>query len=1260
MNKIYPGLKIAVWMVSLLSFFLMGKMTILAQNKIQQEKRIVVLHSMETNRPLQIYFNKYFRDEMNRLISHPYELNFESLDLIRFNDIDFKNGLKQMLIRKYTEFPVDLLVIVLPQAAQFVSDFEIFPDVPKVYITPKYIKKEKFKFPSNAVVGIFGYDLNGNIKHSLDLFPDTKTIFVVSGAGITDKSFETMFREDTQEFTTRVSFNYLAGLDIEELMRRVENLPEHSLVYYLTYTKDPANRPIYAVDVAGMLGLRSNRPVFSFLSILVSNQGILGGRITSVKSMGIWAATVAWRILTDENISPIGRSEFSHEYLYDWEKINKWGIDSSTLPQGSVIQNRKIDFLESYKLWLIGGLSLLVIESAFIFMFILNIIRRKSAESDLAIEKEFTLTLIDTSPAFFVVIGTQGELIMISKSMLNATGFSKKEVIGAEYLSTFIPERDQANVSHVFEKLRIQKHGSVTENFVLTKDGRELVVEWHGHPKLNIEGQANHFYGVGIDITDRKKADEILRKNEMRYRSLFESAKDGIAILETPPGQDPYFSDCNKNILTLFRCEKEDFIGNSPMEFSPPRQPDSQPSREKALKVITAAAAGRPQQFEWTHCRSDGTLFVAEVSLHLVYIGDESSIYVIIRDKTKSKLMEAAFHESEERFRAIFNNAPVGIIQADLNGNTIVSNLEYQRMLGYTQYDLNKMKFVDYTHPEDAAFSCDQYKQLASGAIDHYQLEKQYFHHKGHFIWVNIYAALIKDDNDEPQSTITMAVDVTGRKQDETELKKYREELEELVHHRTKELIEAKEMADSANQAKSEFLANMSHELRTPLNAIMGYSQIMQREKTLTDTQKNRLNIINQSGKHLLSLINDVLEMARIESGRASVVKKGFNLFELLKTLENSFSLKAKEKGLILIFNFEKGTPQNIITDEGKLRQILYNLISNAIKFTDKGEVTIGVRFLYVTEAEQFLEFEIKDTGPGIASNEYKKLFSAFEQTQSGQQKQEGTGLGLAISQKFANILGGEIRFSSQEGLGSIFRVRIKVMTAKSDWVSPKKPNRQVVGLQPDQKRFLILIVEDDDNSRNILADTIKFAGFDVIEASNGQEGINLFRFRQPDLIFMDMRMPLMDGFQATQDIKNTNGKKSPPIIAVTAIAFEEDKVKVLESGCDGYIRKPVQANEIYDALHKYLGVQFVYEEIKEVPSIVTHNSKVKELDKDLLKTIPDELREELKEYTVALNLNAIQELVKKIRLEGYPNIAEGLKNLTDDFKFDKIRELLD
>ncbi|MEG3858006.1 response regulator [Microcoleus sp. herbarium12] len=608
-------------------------------------------------------------------------------------------------------------------------------------------------------------------------------------------------------------------------------------------------------------------------------------------------------------------------------------------------------------------------------------------------------------------------------------------------------------------------------------------------------------------------------------------------------------------------------------------------------------------------------------------------------------------------------------------------------------------------------------------------------------ITLEISARPIFDNQGNIVFAIAVIQDISQRKELENFLANYQRTLEAEIVERTEQLQKAAFAAEAANRAKSTFLANMSHELRTPLNAILGFTQIVEPSPNLTVEDRENIRIIYRSGEHLLTLINQALDLAKIEAGRMIIFPTNFNLYDLLDEMEDMFQLRAKNQGLQLVFQRNIDVPQYVRTDEVKLRQVLINLLSNAMKFTKIGGVSVRVRRkrqgssagadagdvmdvmdrsnreeargndsegeLVIADENPtnldgstsysppesgnltendldlsgslFLQFEVQDTGSGISPEELGKVFQAFVQTESGQKAQRGTGLGLTISSQFVRLMGGNITVESEQERGTIFRFEIEVDAVDAASIPTPEISSEVIGLKPDVPSYRILVVDDRTDNRQLLVKMLSPLGFALQQASNGSEAVEMWENWQPHLILMDLQMPVMDGCEATMEIRlRINQRNHPPatsqeinvsgveppmpkIVALTASTVEGRRSLALLVGCDDFISKPFRKTDIFDILHKHLGVQYLYSDSTESiragdrgdRSDSQSNAALAYLPK-----LPPEWIDNMKQVIRSADFDLIARKIEEIK-DTYPELAAILQGHLDNFDYQKILNLI-
>ena len=596
--------------------------------------------------------------------------------------------------------------------------------------------------------------------------------------------------------------------------------------------------------------------------------------------------------------------------------------------------------------------------------------------------------------------------------------------------------------------------------------------------------------------------------------------------------------------------------------------------------------------------------------------------------------------KQKAQYKSIFETAIEGIFQASQDGKILKVNRALAEILGYSSPEemettISNIALQLYVNPNDRQIYVER-------------LEKDGF--------VREFEASLKRKDGK---IITVSMN-TQRLYDETRKLHFYQGMMEDISERKRigEYKIAKEAAEKSNRVKSEFLANMSHELRTPLNAVIGFSQIMSHDQTLSSDQKGNLQIINRSGKHLLALINDILDMSKIEAGRIALDERDFDLYQLLDEVHDIFKIKADKKGIEIVFEHEPEVPRFVRTDETKLRQILVNLTGNAVKFTQDGSVKVQVNII----GESELQFSISDTGPGIPPDDIDRLFDPFAQTQTGKDSHEGTGLGLSISEKFVNLMGGKISIDSRLERGSIFKFDIKAHKGEKSRIAEELPTRRVIGLEEsdsggNNKHYRILIVDDIHSNRKILATLLAPLGLDIREAKSGREALDVWKEWQPHLIWLDIRMPEIDGYAVIKRIKNTAPEHPTVIISISASTFEEDRQKALDLGCDGFVGKPFKEFEIFEEMKKHLHLRYVYAEDIQKDDLA-REAQEQALSLETVKGLPSKWKIEMKQAIEHVDLDQMGILIEEMRKRD-ETLAEAIQQRIDQFDYEKVLEAL-
>lgn len=816
------------------------------------------------------------------------------------------------------------------------------------------------------------------------------------------------------------------------------------------------------------------------------------------------------------------------------------------------------------------------------------------------------LGAIGWSPEFLVTEWNPSAERIFGHTRAEAMGRHARQLIGHPPAAP--------RVRQAIEDLRAGKGSGPVTNENTTKDGSIITCQWHNTLLTDSRGRAVGFYSLVENTTERVNALRSLKESEEKYRKLFERESSAVMIFDA---WSLALEDANQKALELFGYSKEEFLSLAIIDLS--TETGTLSRFFDGLKGGKADPTGK-QNLRMK--RKDGTVFPAELYPGSFIWEGRKKVIAVVHDITERL-------QREQVFEMLFEGAPLPtlLVETGPGARVVMAN-----PLALEQFGFEASRVGRQLAEELYADARERQRLLKALELD------------GKANNVRLILRNVRTKKEFPAWGSFSLIEFHGEPH----------VLGGIVDVR--EFEEAREAAEVANRAKSAFLANMSHEIRTPMNAILGFANLMGRDETLSEGNRENLGIIKRSSEHLLSIINDILDMAKIESGRTTLNEHNIDLYRLIEDIEDMFALKARATGLSFSVHREKGVPRYVLLDEHKLRQVLINLLSNAFKFTAQGSISVNVKPLGLKQKPR-VAFEVKDTGLGMAREELNSIFDAFVQTRTGKESQKGTGLGMAISQKFVRLMGGDIKVQSKAGKGSTFSFDIRVSVVEAADAGVALPVRKVLALAPGQPRFRILVADDNQPNRRLLVKSLRPVGFDVQEVINGKDAVMVCEQWQPHVVFMDIRMPVMDGYEATRRIKSIAQGKNTVVIAVTASIAEEEHSAVKAAGCADFIRKPFQNSDIFEAISRHTDIRFVYEEHADEEADVAGPKGPAE-GKASLGAVSASLRGRLAEAVDIGDTIMIEDVIAQIR-EADPGAADFLTALAADFEFDRILALI-
>jgi len=675
-------------------------------------------------------------------------------------------------------------------------------------------------------------------------------------------------------------------------------------------------------------------------------------------------------------------------------------------------------------------------------------------------------------------------------------------------------------------------------------------VPWTAEDRLFGIAVAN-MIALALEQSERKRAEAALRESEQRLATILAYAPDAIVVLDVDTLR---FVEGNGQALRLYGLERDALLCVGPVELSPERQPDGRLSSEVAREKLEEALAGGAPVFEWLHLNAAGEQVPCEVRLVRLPDAERRLVRGSINDIRERKRLEAEREWLNNRWRLLLESAGPGIYGTDTQGRCIFINRSGGAMIGYTaeevlgrdMHELIHHSLADGSHyPVDA---CPIFRAFRTGQPC--RIEGEVLWRRDGSCFPSEYAAYPIVAGGVIEGAVVSFSDISERL------------------HAQNELRRLKEAAEAASRAKSEFLASMSHELRTPLNSVLGHAQLLRRQEGLLGSQVKALNIIQQSGEHLLGLIDDILDMAKIEAGNLDIVADYFDLHRLLDTIGAIMRPRAEAKGLAFTAAQCADLPTVVRGDERRLRQVLMNLLDNAIKYTRGGSVA-----LHVELQRGRIRFLVEDTGTGIEPEHLSEIFNLFHQVRDPAVLVDGTGLGLAISRRLTRLMGGELKVASTPGQGSRFWFDLDLPAVKAP--IPANESRTAIAVEGDQRT--VLVVDDEKDGRNLLRELLAPLGFEVHESADGEAAVRDALRLRPHAILMDVRLPRLNGVESIRQIRCAPALERTVIIAISAGAFEHDRRQCLEAGADAFLSKPFRVEKLLDLLCTPLKLRLIY-----------------------------------------------------------------------------------
>lgn len=988
--------------------------------------------------------------------------------------------------------------------------------------------KAKYLYVSPSILQALGYEPEEMLgKSSLDfIHPEDKSFLLILIKKYINQKLKSVLRLDNPKITETVEFRFKnkAG-DWSYLQNNFSFIGKNVLTVSRDITEQKQMNFEIKNSEARFKNIFSEAPIG--IEIYNSEGNLIDANQRCLNIFGIddVEELKGFNLFEDPNQSDERKTQvkagkpFRYETEFDFELVKKYKL-YKTSKSGKCFLNILITPYE------ITDLN----ENGYL-VHIVDISDRKQAEEKLRDTEENLKNTFDISPGLICSANANtGYITECNPAVTNILGFSVSEFMAKPAVEFIHPDDRQSTVDEMTKQL---SGGSVAsfESRYQTKDGAYKWLAW----QATVADQDGKVFAVATDITERKLLEKELQQSEEKYRIFFEN-NDAIILFVNPDNGEIIFS--NEAAAKFYGYSREKLTGLNIANIHT--------LTPEEIKVKIADARKRNQNyFLFKHKLASGEIRDVEVYQSKLFLNDKDVFSIIVHDITDRKLAEVKLLESEQNFKAFTNQSSDGISVVDLNGNYTFVNPSFCKMVGWTAEELLQMTVFDVTADKYDTEIFKKTKTIKEGEP--------------------VFVKLVRKDRTEFIAEVIVKVfSIRGKKSVLGTIHDITERI-----NSEKALNSALEKAEESDRLKTAFLANMSHEIRTPMNGILGFADLLKQPELSSDIRQKYIGIIEKSGVRMLNIINDLIDISKVEAGQIEVLISESNINEQIEYIYTFFKPEVERKGMQLFFNNSLTAKESVVkTDREKMFAILTNLVKNAIKYSDKGSIELGYE-----KKDNYLEFYVKDTGIGIPKERQQAIFNRFVQADSSDTRAfKGAGLGLTISKAYVEMLGGRIWVESESGVGSQFYFTIPYTSGVTEMESVTQVSDDNVGPEIQIKKLKILIAEDEELADLLLSLVLEKWGKEILHAKNGIEAVEVCRNNPDiDLVLMDIMMPEMYGYEATRKIREFN--KDVVIIAQTAFCLAGDREKAIEAGCDDYISKPINKKLLLELIDKHIKI---------------------------------------------------------------------------------------